>query len=351
MKYTTSIVEGKLVDYLTFPYLSFEKEGIDESDEAIIALIDKGYIDLILDLDEKLMPYKDRIRKYYYKTFSLAKFFIKCLNFRNIDSVDTYIHKIKHLSKEDLLEIGITFLTTSEHDALTENRPQPPYRFESLLPLIQNFDEEEQVKWMLTQFFLDPIKMVSEWLTLLESLKPHFESYYHYFSEEIKDFQSQYIDRLNDENDDVIFEITGGRTTKTLIEYTHFLPTVTSPYELALHDYNENGFVRLGLHCEALQKQLKALDEKTAMEKITAFKNLGDKTRYDVLKCIADGVVSTKKIALKLGVSSATISYHINSLVSSKLATYVRKDKKYVLAVNREWVEVCFAQIRKDFHL
>lgn len=351
MKYTTSIIEGKLIDFLTFPYLAFAKEDLEESDEELIAFIDKNYIEHLNENSEKLTPYKDQIKKYYYKTFNIAKFFIKHLNFKNVDTIENYLTRIKSLSKEELMEIGITYLTNCADDLLPFNLPTAPYNFDAILPLIQNFDAEEDAKWMLTQYFLDPMKMVAEWLSLLESTRPLFESFYKFFENEISEFHTKYIDRLNNDSNDVIFEITGGRTDKNLIEYTHYLPTITTPFELALHDYNEDGFVRLGVYCESLQKQMKAMDEKTAMEKITAFKNLGDKTRYDVLKCIADGIVSTKQIASKLGVSSATISYHINTLVSSKLATYIRKDKKYVLAVNHSWVEICIEQIKKDFHL
>jgi predicted transcriptional regulator len=99
-----------------------------------------------------------------------------------------------------------------------------------------------------------------------------------------------------------------------------------------------------------LNLALKA-EEGHLAELITTFKNLGDTTRYKVLKNISNGITSTKDIANSLGVSSATVSYHINQLNTSKILKLERVNGKYINSVNIEWINNCISKLKKDLKL
>ena len=97
-------------------------------------------------------------------------------------------------------------------------------------------------------------------------------------------------------------------------------------------------------------KRMKEINENKTLERVQIFKNLGDKTRYEVLKLIAAGETSTKVIAKTLGVSSATISYHINNLLTSKVIKMDKSNDKFGYVVDYELLEDTMEEFRKDMN-
>ncbi len=75
-------------------------------------------------------------------------------------------------------------------------------------------------------------------------------------------------------------------------------------------------------------KKLYEIREDKLSERVKIFKALGDKTRYETLKLLANGVTSIKEIAKSLNVSSATISYHINEFLTSGIITLKFENNK-----------------------
>ena len=114
---------------------------------------------------------------------------------------------------------------------------------------------------------------------------------------------------------------------------------------------DKSPYIIWGIESEAFLKKIKEAEKEEQVNRILAYKNLGDKTRYEVLKCISNGMQSTKDIAHQLNVSSATISYHLNNLMTSKLIRLAYEDGKYFNKVNQEWIETCFEELKKDLKM
>ena len=58
---------------------------------------------------------------------------------------------------------------------------------------------------------------------------------------------------------------------------------------------------------------------------------------------------SAKEIAQMLGVSQATISYHISNLVTSKILVLDKNEGKFAYRVNFEHLESVYQAMREDF--
>lgn len=98
---------------------------------------------------------------------------------------------------------------------------------------------------------------------------------------------------------------------------------------------------------EAFRK-MKEINENKIVERVQIFKNLGDKTRYEVLKLIAEGETSVKNIANQLGVSSATISYHINNFLTSKIIKFDKGKNKLNYVIDYELLEEVIKGLKDD---
>ena len=83
-------------------------------------------------------------------------------------------------------------------------------------------------------------------------------------------------------------------------------------------------------------------------ERINVFKNLGDKTRYQIFCEIAKGTKSVKKIAEQLGITSATVSYHINELVLSNIVVQGWNKKDCTQAIHTELITEVMNGLMED---
>ena len=83
-------------------------------------------------------------------------------------------------------------------------------------------------------------------------------------------------------------------------------------------------------------------------ERINVFKNLGDKTRYQIFCEIAKGTKSVKGIAEQLGITSATVSYHINELVLSNLVVHGWNKKDCTKPIHTELITEVLNGLMED---
>lgn len=95
-------------------------------------------------------------------------------------------------------------------------------------------------------------------------------------------------------------------------------------------------------------KKMKQINENKTKEIVQIFKNLGDRTRYEVLKLIAQGETSTKDIANALGVSSATISYHINNFLTSKVIKLDKGNSGFKYVIDYELLKNIIKGFKED---
>ena len=155
-------------------------------------------------------------------------------------------------------------------------------------------------------------------------------------------FKTDLGDSLNQVTNGVLKDSSvPGETKNIFISYFN-------SYTIQIYSVLKPNFVAWGFMLEKFFEQLIEQNENELLERILLFKNLGDKTRYEVLKCVAKGITSTKIIAEQLGVSSATISYHLSNLATCKLITLLRQEGRYHYVVNHDLIDQCFTDLKKD---
>ena len=99
---------------------------------------------------------------------------------------------------------------------------------------------------------------------------------------------------------------------------------------------------------EEIFKSIKEKKENKLNDRIQIFKNLGDKTRYEVLKLIASGEYSNKKIAAALDVSGATISYHLNALFTAKIIRMEKNNNRIEYVIDKDLLMEAMEDLKRD---
>jgi DNA-binding transcriptional ArsR family regulator len=191
---------------------------------------------------------------------------------------------------------------------------------------------------------------MKKYVDLMFKLVPIFEELYFSYENEVKTYGQNLADSLNKKGaeglDDISYsilniDILGGAEINIII-------SVMFSYAISIVTIAGGTYVAWGLKMEEAFRAMKEINENKTNERVQIFKNLGDKTRYEVLKLIASGETSTKEIAKTLGVSSATISYHINNFLTSKVIKLDRTNNKYRYAVDYELLEKTIKAFKED---
>lgn len=357
--YSFSKLESKIIDQLYFPLCAKIYEEIETEngkDNDFVELMPEGMIATYKKMEIDLKPFLKEIEKFYFETNSLASLFQTVYPVEGFEDIHAYLTFIKGLTEEQMLLAIISVLLKGDDDKPFEDanfEAASPYLSDELLRLkmLESLDIEGDEKWKLSSILRDPKVAVDNWCKLMTTLESIYLNYYATFENQIEAVGQSLMDRLNSTSGEILGEITGGRVTNQLLPSGFVIIGFVKMFNIEIRVSNRRPIIYWGMEVETVFNNLKNAADNALINRVQTFKNLGDKTRYEVLRCIASDMQSTKEIAAKLGVSSATISYHLSNLTTSKLLKLVREDGKYISHVNAEWIEACFESLKKDLKI
>ncbi len=329
--------ESKIYDLLQFPriyHVAYSKDSYEElSDKDMVEKLNsKSYLSMIKELGRKLAPYKEQIEKFYVNEFlSNYDYFILLtdqFSFFGYETFDEYVNNIMTKTDEELKKAFIQALVNSdnEHSPKSEAVKQTVEKLynspSELMHFVKELQTESNYKWNILEMLENPGKTLKSFYTLLKQLEPIYNSAYEDAVDNIKTCNKKLLEIFSGGNLEKFKSLT-----KNMISYDKFKNDnkllisflFAYTYDDRVVDY-DNFFV-WGIKMDEGFENLNKLYEDRIERTTKVFKILGDKTRYEALKLIAGGVTSTKEIAKKLGVTSATISYHINSFITNKVIT------------------------------
>lgn len=349
--------ESKIYDYLFFPTIARYVEDHKEVDNHR-GDVPKEYMQTYANICAKLQPYKEILSRSYYEEVSLISLlgFEHC--FFGYKSVDDYLDQLSNLNDNQILRAIIYAIELKESDANHSKESQEYVESllkdeSNLMGWINNLTYSGETKWQLLCFSKNPKASIEECIDTLRALKPLFEEFYKHHEEDIKYYGEDFAKKLNSLEGDALAQASNNTINNSVIEgdIANLLISHFNGYGILTTHIRNPNFLVWGRYLEEFFEKMKSRAENQLAERVLLFKNLGDKTRYEVLKLIAQGVTSTKIIAQRLAVSSATISYHTSNLTTSKLIAPFRQEGRIDFIVNEEYIEECFSELKKDLNL
>lgn len=347
-------IESKIFDLLIFPACAIFTEKNEE------ALKSSNYTELIPEasllfykqMESALVPYKSDILRFYFEELSMPSLVTKQYPVFGYANEQAYFTFLRGLSDEDLLRTYLTkiALVESDDDTLDDAALETlVHDVNAQLTLIESLSTPDDEKWRLSNLIRQQKKSCHEWLDLMETLIPIFEVFYQEKASSVMTFGDDLVRRLDETHGTVLSEISFGILTVDLLPSEHLLVSMIDAYNIEINSTSFIPYTRLGVYIEEFFKQLQNAQESELKERVLTYKNLGDKTRYEVIKLIASGVESAKEIAKQLNVSQATISYHISNLTTSKILILKKENGKYINVINYEWLMDCHKKMLTDF--
>lgn len=362
MKFEYFDKESKLYDLLQFPrilYVMNNEEGYAKYWELFPTqeLDNQEHLESSRRINKKLQPYKDEINIFYANEFlssyDLFNLLTDLYSFFGYESIDDYFEYILSIPEEKLKEDLVYALLTSESD-LEENKELKDKakdlinKQSDLMQFIKDLPTESNYKWNIMMVLENPRKMIQQFFTLLKQLEPIYEVFYQEHIDALNKAKNTLKEALDEHPRENFRALTQYMISdEVLEEENRMLISFVFAYSFVNKTADYGSFFVWGTKMEEGFKAVSKM-QGDKIDKITkVFKILGDKTRYEVLKLIASGVTSTKEIANQLGVTSATISYHINSFVNNTVITLSpSKSRKY--DVNYEMLDDLWKDFMKD---
>lgn len=354
MQYTFHPIESQIVDLLFFPqgvdFSSHKKEclNFEECNEYAPESLTEEF----QRIEASLKPYENRIHRFYYETYSLPRLLLKNYSPFGHSSPDSYLEHLGKEAEQDLLTCIVSklYLDIKEERTINDIAIQRVTQdIHEQMNLIDSLETSPEEKWKLANLIRNPKAMIREWLDLLHELMPLFSDYYNGKKEQVEQFGLKLSKQINETDGNALVGLSNGMLNKLLMPSGRILVSCIEPIRIVIYYSPSTPFVLWGLEMQAFIQYLQTTRESELRERINHFKNLGDKTRYEVVRLIAQGVDSAKTIATTLGVSQPTISYHINNLLTSKIILLERVDQKYVYKVNFEILEKTYLNMLHDF--
>jgi DNA-binding transcriptional ArsR family regulator len=356
MNIKVDYLASAMYDVLALPRYAFLKEGKHASWKQFENKIHEQitnplYMQMIHRLNEQLTPLFDQIQMFYVDEFlSNYDFFNLLMHayaFNGHDNLDSYLKMIKH---DEALKSNIfkALMQVDDHEAKVDYTLLDDAL--ALMKTIKALPTEMAYKWQLLTFFESPIAYLDQFMNLIKKIQPLYDDLKASTDRKVEAVAQKIEAVLASNNDDAFIAITNNLVSPSLVQsIEHLYISIAFPYTFMLNDSASGEALIWGLYMEEGFNMLKEAIEDETSNRVLVFKNLGDKTRYDVLKLIAKGMTSTKKIAETLNVSSATISYHINALVTANMIT-LSKDKSKKYDINHSGLQAIWEAFIKDLN-
>ena len=364
MKYIFRENESYIADLFSFPgMIHYKEEDASKNDENYFDLISESSKSVMREMYELILPYKEKVLPFYYEA-SADHDFIQLVSMKNPimghARFEDYLDKLLELSDDTLLHDVLFALEYYDQDTGEEDSEETERKVQELLkdprgimPWLNSLSIGSDAKWHLLSFTQAPKKTLEAFMELIREINPVFRGFYSRHEAEIISFGHDFIRRLGEIEGDGLSAVSNGIVTENLLqsEEMDMVISLVNAFAVMLNAAHVKPYISWGYEIEKIFAAITAKEENRIQERVLLFKNFGDKTRYEVMMNIARGITSTKIIAKNLDVTSATVSYHLNNLVTAKLIYLEQHEGRYTYKVNADFIEECVVELRKDLLL
>lgn len=356
MKFEFFPEASRVVEFVFFPSLA----TYEKSDKAFGALnyelLTPGSVDRWGLIAEELAPFKEGFDQFTFSGYSYYFDLMYQLDLKKLRGERDYLRTIQALGRDELtahlrdfldrnLDITIPLGAAGGHDTT------------QAFQILSTSSLDNNDKWKLLAILEDPELIRDRYVQFMEEIIPIFSRYYgevvYAVAAYARQVQKELETGVTQELDDLARQFLIQESIEALenSETLNFFPLGVLDYSFNMISRHETTDLFLGINVLDYHFKLSSFEERIKEERITVFKNLSDKTRYDVLKLIARGDSSTKVLAEKLGVTSAAISYHLKQLTNDRLIQFDANRRKNGYRINRERMNHAIAGLLEDLDI
>lgn len=338
----------EFVNQLLYPILILKKNRDEELPSTQLEQQLEDIVEEMRHMSVPLETYMDKIL-YFYKDDVLRMFFINVKTLLRYRSFEEYVEFLQ--SMDEVLikkQLMTSIVKQDEEELIVEDKVEELVGNQfAFLDFLKYLPIDDTLRWNYFTIMSQPKKFVEDFISLHQTIKPIFDKVY---AEYLLILEKSYatFEATIREHPTILAEAFTGTKEIEEIDWTSDDISVIPTLLLSDFFFQDSEILLLGAKSlEVIQHFIQTRLDKQ-QERINVFKNLGDKTRYQIFCEIAKGTKSVKKIAEQLGITSATVSYHINELVLSNLVVQGWNKKDCLKAIHTELITEVMNGLMED---
>ena len=338
----------EFVNQLLYPILILKKNRDEERPSTQLEQQLEDIVEEMRHMSVPLETYMDKIL-YFYKDDVLRMFFINVKTLLRYRSFDEYVEFLQ--SMDEVLikkQLMTSIVKQDEEELVVEDKVEELVGNQfAFLDFLKYLPIDDTLRWNYFTIMSQPKKFVEDFISLHQTIKPIFDKVYAEYLPILEKSYTEFEATIH-EYPTILAEAFTGTKEIEEIDWTSDKISVVPSLLLSDFYFQDSEFLLLGAKSlEVIQHMIQTRLDKQ-QERINVFKNLGDKTRYQIFCEIAKGTKSVKKIAEQLGITSATVSYHINELVLSNLVVQGWNKKDCTKAIHTELITEVMNGLMED---
>lgn len=292
----------------------------------------------------------ERLRKYFLAVEVNSFSYIADIILGNMDYEE--LLKIKEISttmEEAILqelmmkEFLCNFDCFTKESFIKENKKIENVKATFMSYLINETSFRDEVKWNITLITEAPKKYLMEMIDIVIESTEVFKNCFYILKKEVVEA----VDNLKEElskNDNYISEITGIKALEGWERDIVIQPSMINFNSVVFRSDTSLFFNKerkdnmyFGAKFNELMNPAN-WDNKESTLLLDRLKCLSDKSKYNIIKMLKKGPMFGQEIAAQLGLTTATVSHHMNTLVLCRFVYIERMDNKVYYNINKEEV-------------
>lgn len=321
-------------------------ESYNKKFDLIIEMYD--YVISNIKADKERIEYYFKERNPSYSTLASLALLLDLSSRANV--LHSYEDRIKSLTLAD--RIGIFAMNINDEEAA--NTPKEELATESsLISLIEASAFETDIKWEAIKIFSNQEMYYNEVAAIIGEVIELLNSKY---SKDINALTKEFYDYWSKCQESIdIIEVLCEKikiSWKMSEAGSVLVPVIFSPFSIAIamnqDEENQKDVIRIGIMPD---KRFEIFFDKSLKKEdiVEICKLLSDKSKVDILELISKKPCYGKELANALGLSTATISYHVNALLKASCLRAEIISNKIYYSIDNEKIADYLDGIKKFF--
>lgn len=260
---------------------------------------------------------------------------LPCLNKSNMwemNSYEDFINSVRESKEEDVKRAIINELLVLKErkneleDVVNDDK--------KIIALIESFGCSSRIKWSVFTFLSNIEKYINEYADFLTKYIKQYDKLIGKMAREMDMFNNYIEKNIENEGLEFLKKVIDGLWEIDDYEEIYVSTMHINSISLASEYYDNKIYVLIGSNFEETIKQINGKDN--IGENVSLFKGLSDKTRFNILKLLIEKEVYGQEIADAVGVSMATVNYHMTFLLTTKVVQLKKNGQKTYYSLNKE---------------
>ena len=324
--------------------------------DSLIDTLEAENINMDLDIKEDLYLIKTQLKEraadldfFFGKESLIWKAFIdtkKLWQCNNIEQFTKYVMELDEIKIKERLYIKLNRNKEQEvkHEATKIIKDNKNFFY-----YIKGLKIDEKEKWNLLCFIEDIQLYIKRFIELIEAYLPIYDNLHDKYEDEELALSNRIKEYINNGELEYIEDLTKPYVDFRDYEEIHVTVSVFNSYHLNFAIENNVLYLYVGLRYEENMKKNISADE--LEQSLLVFKNVAEKTRFEIAKFLLNGEHFGQEIAEKLQISTAAVSYQMNYLFTANLVKIKKVDRKVYYVLNKDTVRKAIEFLERELEL